>query len=159
MTQKERISYAIIFGPHVCPTSSRDLLWSHHEGSLQLPGCQTTEKFSINLKCLRFPSTAFKWKNLYFCQQICCLLCCEYWIMVTQTTNSSSSSAKSGNWKETFALLIFWYKLNFPFRKTRNETSLGILRVKPEVFDFFSRFFIYIIQRNFPLFVIPTMIK
>lgn len=71
-----------------------------------LSSCQTTEKFSINLKCLRFPSTAFKWKNLYFCQQICCLLCCEYWIMVTQTTNSSSRSlAKSGNFRFAYFLI------------------------------------------------------
>lgn len=42
--------------------------------------------------------------------------------------------------KANFLLYLFFHKLNFPFQKT-HETSLGILRVKPEVFHFFGRFF------------------
>lgn len=76
----------------------------------------------------------FKWKNLYFCQQICCLLCCEYWIMVTQTTDSTGE--KSG-W-ETLRFIYFLINWIFPFEK--HETSLGIFGVKPEVFHFFGRF-------------------
>lgn len=98
----------------------------------------------------------------YFCQQICCLLCCEYWIMVTQTTDS-----KKRGW-ETLCFIYFFTNWIFPFGK--HETSLGILRVKPELFSSFlsfsshfsSRFFIYIIQTKlsfFPPFIPSMMIK
>lgn len=68
----------------------------------------------------------------YFCQQICCLLCCEYWIMVTQTTDS-----KKRGW-ETLCFIYFFTNWIFPFGK--HETSLGILRVKPELFSSFLSF-------------------
>lgn len=107
---------------------------------------QATKETSIKSKCLLLPSTAslFKWKNLYFCQQN--LLPFMLRILNYGYTNHRQHGK---NWRKVSALLTFSSKLNFPFRKTRNETSLGILRVKPEVFDFFSRIFIYIIQRKF----------
>lgn len=65
--------------------------------------------------------------------------------MVTQTTDSKKrakderTEVKSKG--RNFLLYLFFLKLNFPFRNTRNFfTSLGILRVKPEVFHFSGRF-------------------
>lgn len=90
----------------------------------------------------------------YFCQQICCHLCCEYWIMATQFTDS-----KKRGW-QTLCFIYFFTNWIFPFG--RHETSLGILRVKPEVLfarfffvvssHFSSRFFIYIIQPKLSFF-------
>lgn len=43
-------------------------------------------------------------------------------------------------WMGNFVLYLFFHKFNLPSRRN-TKTSLGILRVKPEVFHFFSRFF------------------
>lgn len=80
----------------------------------------------------KFTSTAslFKRTNLYFCQQICCLFCCEYWIMVTQTTNSAQKKVDA----KLFLLSCFiYFHINWIFPSEKHETSLGILRVKPEL--------------------------
>lgn len=89
----------------------------------------------------------------HFCQQICCLLCLR--ILNYGYTNHRQHKKRARDERTrakskgtNFLLYLFFLKLNFPFRNTRNfGTSLGILRVKPEVFHFSAGFYL---QRAIP---------
>lgn len=91
----------------------------------------------------------------HFCQQICCLLCLRILNYGYTNHRQHKKRAKDERTKvkskgRNFLLYLFSLKLNFPFRNTRNfGTSLGILRVKPEVFHFSGRF-LFTAKRSLP---------
>lgn len=67
----------------------------------------------------------------------------ELWLHKPPTAQKRAKDERTKVKSEggNFLLYLFFLKLNFPFRNTRNfGTSLGILRVKPEVFHFSGRF-------------------
>lgn len=61
-------------------------------------------------------------------------------------TNHRQQKERKSGW-ETLCFIYFFINWIFPFGK--HETSLGILRVKPEVFYFFSRFLFTLSNETF----------
>lgn len=105
---------------------------SRLEGSWSSWCCEKPEMFAISINDRIF----LNGRNLYFCQQICCLLYCEYWIMDTNLSSPLLSFMlvnRDSLEREWFYFIFFQHKLKFPSHRNcsashRKNTKLETSR-------------------------------